>query len=61
MMDGGMSLGQNINSVLEVFNPATSIPPGRTVVLLDCLSPTRYYFGVRIFSSGKKNRDSIYD
>ncbi len=59
--DNGLSLGQIINSVLEVFNPTTSIPPGRAGALLDCLSPTRNVLGVRIFSSCKKNRDSIYD
>ncbi len=59
--DNGLSLGRVVNSVLEVFNPTTSIPPGRTGASFDCLSPTRNYIGVRIFSSGKKNRDSIYD
>ncbi len=61
VMDGGVSLGQIVNSVLEVFNPATSIPPGRTGARLDCLSPTTNFFGVSMFSSGKKNKDSIYD
>ncbi len=61
MDDDGLPLGQNINSVLEVFNPATSIPPGRTGASLDCSGGSANFFGVRIFSSGKKNRDSIYD
>ncbi len=53
-IDNGLSLGQIVNSVLEVFNPTTSIPPGRTGgALLDCLSPTTNFFGVPIFSSGK--------
>ncbi len=59
--DNGLSLGQIVDSVLEFFNTCTSIPPGRTGALLDCLSPTGNILGVRIFSSCKKNRDSIYD
>ncbi len=52
-LNNGLSSGQIVNSVLEVFNPTTSIPPGRTGTLLECISPTTNFFGVPIFSSGK--------